>query len=107
MIKQLWPAAPGYRALFTNGIFDYGEARPDETEDMEDEDLVDESLHIISWALVEHPDGTQHLDAVVQRDLESTRVNNPIRSNEDYAHMQLASMHTRRFGEEFEVSFTQ
>ena len=41
VIKQLWPAAPGYRALFTNGMFDYGEARADENEDMEDEDLVD------------------------------------------------------------------
>ena len=29
-------------------MFDYGEARADENEDMEDEDLVDESLHIIS-----------------------------------------------------------
>jgi len=106
VIKQLWPAAPGYRALFTNGAFQWGDALADEDdEDMVEDDVESESLHILSWALVEHPDGTQHLDAVVQRVLEPTQEVS-MRSNEGYTHMLLASMYTHRFEEEGNVRWS-
>jgi hypothetical protein len=67
-IKALLPAAPGYRAVFTDGCFDYGEAK-----DEDGNSLRYEALHIVNWALVEYRDGSQRVDAVVQRDLDDTR----------------------------------
>mmetsp|Transcript_7383 Transcript_7383/g.24345 ORF Transcript_7383/g.24345 Transcript_7383/m.24345 type:complete len:240 (+) Transcript_7383:1817-2536(+) len=72
---------------------------------MVEDDVESESLHILSWALVEHPDGTQHLDAVVQRVLEPTQEVS-MRSNEGYTHMLLASMYTHRFEEEGNVRWS-
>lgn len=91
-IKALLPAAPGYRALFTNDKFDHGEAR-----EIEDDDTPadSESLQIINWALVEYRDGTQRVDAIVQRALESTKtcveIERDHADDKTYSHMVLAS----------------
>jgi len=68
-VKALLPAPAGYRALFTAGNFDYGETR----DEIDPELVVDsESLPVVAFALVEFGNGTQAVDALVQRDLAST-----------------------------------
>ena len=100
-IKALLPAAPGYRALFTRGVFDYGEAR---NVHVSQRFAESESLHIVSWALVEDRDGQQRVDAVVQRDLETTKAQTAMkraRANDtSHSHLQLASEYIGR-NEEF------
>lgn len=94
VIKRLWPAAPGYRALFTCGAFDYGETR--EVGDR-DARADNETLPIVSWALVEYADGAQCVDAVVQPDLDSTRRSDAIERDvahpQSKSHLYLASEH--------------
>mmetsp|Transcript_2121 Transcript_2121/g.6373 ORF Transcript_2121/g.6373 Transcript_2121/m.6373 type:complete len:437 (-) Transcript_2121:57-1367(-) len=89
-IKQLWPAAPGYRALFAGGYFDH--ARPQWQTGLP----AHESLHIVSWALVEYRDGMQRVDAIVQRDLDDTRCHIGIFPEHAQlkSHLQLASEYT-------------
>ena len=91
-IKALLPATPGYRALFTAGNFDHGEARDGE---YNADEAACESLHIVSWALVEYHDGTQTVDAVVQRDIGDTRHSAAIPREDAHAlsgsHIHLAS----------------
>ena len=66
VVKTLIPAPPGYTAMFTNGAFEEGKPR-DEYGNM--------ALHtyrdVLSFALVELPDGSTLVDAVVQQSLES------------------------------------
>lgn len=106
MIKALCPAASGLRAMFTNGIFDYGEARGVDEEGNPGEDSLQansELLHIVSWALVEYPDGSQAVDAVVQRDLQRTRDERHIDGQEadtnSHSHLHLASEQTDEDGD--------
>ena len=68
-IKALLPAAPGYKCVFTNHVFDHGVVHEIEgTESLP----VSERLSVVNWALVEYRDGTRAIDAIVQRDLSST-----------------------------------
>ena len=98
-IKALLPAAPGYRALFTMGNFDYGETRPI---DGEQQFTGSESLHIVSWALVEYLDGRQTVDAVVQRDIGDTVHEDSIEYDAAHersrSHIKLASEYRGRHG---------
>ena len=73
VVKALLPAPTGCRALYTRGSkFDHGRAEGDEDEEDEDEEAPSEEVDVVSFALVEHRDGTQAVDAVVQRRLDST-----------------------------------
>lgn len=91
-ILTIIPAAPGYRAMFTDQAFDHGGARYIAARDVT---AYHELLEVISFAIVEYPDGSQAIDAIVQRDLESTRRAACIRSDQahpqTHSHLQLAS----------------
>ena len=89
VVKALMPAPPGTHAFFSNAYqVDHGEARDEDGDPSNDEE---EKVPVVNFALVEHRDGTQTVDAVVQRSMESTKVLMPILQDDRnaYTHSQL------------------
>ena len=74
------PAPSGLRVMFTRGDFEFGEAWDSE----EGGPTSSETLKVTSFALMERRDGTTYVDAVVQRDLEDTHMEDAIKK--DAAH---------------------
>ena len=107
VVKALMPAPPGTLAFFSSAYqVDEGEAR-DEDGDPLDADHTTEKVPVVNFALVEHRDGTQTVDAVVQRTIESTKPDSPLafygnpilqedRNAHTKSHLHFASAYPRR-----------
>ena len=98
-VKAIMPAPAGYRVMFTNGVFDFGEARRDD-EDTHEDRAPYETMHAVSFALVEHratatKPAREVVDVVVQRNLASTRHENGMYSvdanTDTKSHIRFAS----------------
>ena len=89
VVKALMPATPGTKAVFTDGNYDRGRA----TE-------YSEALSVVNFALVEYRDGSQAVDAVVQRDLDVTRFQRRIDADSAHphtrSHLHFASEYPRQ-----------
>ena len=82
IVKSLIPAPVGTTAMFTDERFDRGG-----TVDDDGDATNNEVLGVHSFAVVELPDGSTRVEAVVQRTLESTHEN--AIDTDDIAHPQL------------------
>ena len=78
VVKALMPVPPGTKAVFASGNLNGGQALGES-----------ESLPVVNFALVEYRDGSQAVDAIVQRDLGATRTQPGIRG--ERAHPQTRS----------------
>ena len=92
-VVALIPAPPGYMATFTAGKFDYGKPMELEAEDADDESADHHDMQVLSFAVMEKRDGTQFMDAVVQRTVESTHASPilPDEANPAHSHLHFAS----------------
>ena len=93
-VVALIPAPPGYMATFTAGKFDYGKPMELEAEDADDESADHHDMQVLSFAVMEKRDGTQFMDAVVQRTVESTLNIDailPDEANPAHSHLHFAS----------------
>ena len=97
-VKALIPAPAGYVCKFTDGKFDYAKAMSLDAHETdgsggEEADRYRE-MQVLSFALVEKRDGTQFVDAVVQKYLASTTSEEaimPDEANPAHSHLHFAS----------------